>query len=72
MGPVGITVGPDRALWFAGYTSNEIGRLTPTGELSRYPVPTAESRPYHLVTGPDGALWFTEIQGNKIGRLRLQ
>jgi hypothetical protein len=67
---LGITVGPDLAIWFTGFNSNEIGRMTLNGDLTRYPVPTHKGTPYQIRTGPDGALWFTEIDGNMIGRLR--
>jgi virginiamycin B lyase len=67
--PVGITTGPDRALWFAENHTNEIGRLTTTGSFSAYPIPTRNSAPNYIAQGPDGALWFTEGGGDKIGRI---
>lgn len=39
--PESIAAGPDGAMWFTEYASNKIGRLTPSGELTHYPVPTA-------------------------------
>ena len=72
MGPVHLTVGPDGAIWFTGYSSNEIGRMTPDGVLTdRYPVPTPDSQPYQIVIGPDGAIWFTEIQGDSSAGIQL-
>jgi virginiamycin B lyase len=68
---VGITAGPDGAIWFCGFGSNEIGRITVDGTVERFPVPTPKSVPYHIVPGPDGALWFTEQEANKIGRLEI-
>jgi virginiamycin B lyase len=68
-GPVGITSGPDRALWFTEYWANNIGRITPAGKLSLYPVPTAFCGANYIAAGPDGALWFTELAGGKIGRI---
>ncbi len=38
-------------------------------QITEFPVPTAQSRPYTIVPGPDGNLWFTESNGNKIGRI---
>jgi streptogramin lyase len=49
--PNGITTGPDGALWFTEYTTNNVGGITTAGG----------------VTEPPGALWFTENGGNKIG-----
>jgi virginiamycin B lyase len=67
-GPVHLAAGPDGAVWFTEFNSNQLGRLTPDGQFSEYPVPTAKSNPYHPILAPDGAIWFTEIAGNKIGR----
>jgi len=73
--PTGITVGPDGALWFGEYFGpygsggNNIGRITMSGEVTQYPIPTADSYPTSITTGQDGALWFTELLGNKIGRI---
>jgi virginiamycin B lyase len=78
--PGSIVSGPDGALWFtlgvdpynpAISTVNKIGRLTPDGQFSVYPIPTLDSDPSagDIALGPDGALWFTEYRGNKIGRI---
>ena len=67
--PLGITSGPDGALWFTEYSGNQIGRITTAGVITEYLVPTAYSDPYGITLGPDGALWFTEYSGNKIGRI---
>ncbi len=77
---VGITVGPDRNLWYPATFSSgfaEIQRMSVTGQiLSRAPVPTRYADPSRLITGPDGNVWFTEqgaVGGNKqpgkIGRV---
>jgi virginiamycin B lyase len=75
--PVGITAGPDGALWFTQYGG--IGRIT-TGTsptVTHYPLPqTYINQPEPIIAGPDGALWFGENkQGftggtNQIGRLQ--
>jgi len=36
--PRGITAGQDGNLWFA--ESNNIGRITPSGSITTFPVPT--------------------------------
>jgi hypothetical protein len=68
-GPGGIAVGPDGALWFAEGSGNKIGRITVSGAITEFPVPTAMSGPVGIAAGSDGALWFTEGSGNKIGRI---
>jgi hypothetical protein len=64
-----ITAGPDGALWFTEQNANRIGRITTSGTITSFPVPTPESEPEGIVAGPDGALWFTESRANNIGRI---
>lgn len=54
--PGTIVAGPDGALWFAEGEGNRIGRITVTGTLTEFPVPT----PFGQPVGPDGNLWFTD------------
>jgi len=69
---VGIVVGEDNALWLAGYTSNEIVRMSSDGQVTdRYPIPTPKAGVLLVVVGADGNIWFNEDAGNKIGRLDL-
>src|SRR6476469_4297796 len=69
-GPVGITAGPDGALWFTESFANRIGRITTNGVISEFPLPVAGSAPVAITRGPDGALWFTETSTTRsaIGR----
>ncbi len=69
--PVGITAGPDGALWFTGNGANssKIGRITTAGVITEFLLPTANSGPNSITTAPDGALWFTESGTSKIGRI---
>jgi len=64
-----ITLGPDGALWFAETVAGKIGRITTSGVITEYSIPTANSYPYGITTGSDGALWFTEVSAQKIGRI---
>jgi virginiamycin B lyase len=68
-GPSGITFGQDGALWFTETEGNKVGRMTTTGRITEFTIPTPGSEPGEIVAGPDGALWFTEFAGNKIGRI---
>lgn len=67
--PLGITPGPDGALWFTEFGADKIGRVTTAGAFSEFPLPTANAGPLSIVTGPDGNLWFTEYNANQIGRI---
>ena len=69
VGPESITTGPDGNLWFTEGRGNTIGRITPTGLISRFIIANAVSGPHGITAGPDGNLWFTERTGNAIGRI---
>src|SRR5262249_40697056 len=43
--PGSITVGPDGNLWFTQPSVDQIGRITPAGQVSVFPVPTEFSEP---------------------------
>jgi streptogramin lyase len=60
-----ISLARDGNLWFnAGFTSDQVGRITPTGTVS-YPV-TSAAGPVNtgaLANGADGNLWFCDPVG---------
>ena len=62
---------PDGNLWFTEFIANKIGRITPTGTITEFNVPTSSSDPIGITAGPDGNLWFTERSGNKLGRVTI-
>jgi streptogramin lyase len=66
--PEAITAGPDGNLWFTEFFGNKIGRITPGGTITEFPL-AASSGPSGIIAGPDGNLWFTEYSGGKIGRI---
>jgi streptogramin lyase len=78
--PRAITEGPDGNLWFTAehYLGNEggppqsvevVGRLTPTGQVSEFPLAGKELGLSAITGGPDGNVWFTESAANRIGRV---
>ena len=72
--PGGIVVGPDGALWFYETGTNQIGRISTEGQITEFPISTANaSQPNQgfLGVGPDGAIWFTENRSFSLGRLTL-
>ena len=56
-----------------------VGRISPQGIMTEFPLPTAEGNrmgapdmgavPRGIVAGPDGAMWFTESGADQIGRI---
>jgi virginiamycin B lyase len=67
--PAGIVTGPDGALWITESAANKIVRMTTSGSVTEFPLPTPNAHPTRITVGSDGALWFTEIQANAIGRI---
>src|SRR5262249_36294054 len=51
--------------WFTETAANKIGRITPTGSITEFPLPEIVN-PTRIALGADGNLWFT---GSKIGRI---
>jgi len=48
---------------------NKIGRVTTSGAIKEYRLPTPDSRPFGITLGPDRNIWFAEWKGNKIGKI---
>jgi streptogramin lyase len=67
-----VAVGPDGALWFPSPLpmsfAPSLGRIGTGGQVTQFPLPSANSNPGALVTGPDGAIWFVDAGTNTIGR----
>jgi RHS repeat-associated protein len=68
-GPVGMTVGSDGNLWFLEHNAGQVGRITPAGAITEFPMPPGSGSPTYIVGGPDGNLWFTA--GQNIWRITL-
>jgi len=68
-----ITAGPNGTIWFTEYgpNGNNIGRITLSGTVTEFSIPTKNSQPSAIAAAPDGNLWFTEENpnANKIGRI---
>jgi virginiamycin B lyase len=56
-GPIAITVGPDRAMWFTSERTRSVGRMTTQGSVS---VHATSVTPGAVTLGPDGAVWFVD------------
>ncbi|MHB1534556.1 MAG: virginiamycin B lyase family protein [Acidimicrobiales bacterium] len=64
--PRQITAGPGGNLWFTEQVADKIGRITPSGTITEFPLPTGNAGPARITAGPDGNLWFTEQNANQI------
>ncbi|GAA0707333.1 virginiamycin B lyase family protein [Dokdonella soli] len=78
--PSGITSGRDGNLWFAElrcagcdphtpFFAGTVGKITTSGVITEFAVPTYSSSPDGIATGPDGNAWFTERWSGNIGRV---
>jgi sugar lactone lactonase YvrE len=56
-------------LWFTESAANNVARITTSGIITEYPIPTSGSVPSEIAAGPDGYLWVTEYQGNKVAKV---
>lgn len=77
-GPCATTVTPGGTDWFVEWATSRIGRVTPDGKLSEFPIPQAGPQvtlpstlptdiPCSITQGGDGNLYFTNGIANQIG-----
>jgi virginiamycin B lyase len=71
-----LVEGPDGNIWFTSLLGvdapawDDIGRITPSGTISLFRIPTFNAVPESLVGGPDWSIWFGEhAEAGKIGRI---
>lgn len=72
--PTGIAPGPDETMWFTdqGHNSsgdNLIGRVSSSGAITEFALPSGAGRPTAIAEGADGNMWFTEPGLNRIGEI---
>jgi streptogramin lyase len=65
--PLGIALGPDGNMWFAESVGNKIGRITPSGQITEFPLATAQSYPNYVLAGPRGRMYFGEPGTAQLG-----
>lgn len=66
--PSSIANGPDGNIWITD--GDGIARVTPSGDVTVFPLATPNNTADSIVAGPDGNLWFVDEGANKIGRIR--
>lgn len=55
--PDSIAAAPDGNLWFTE-SANRIGRITPTGRITYFPLPQGFESAMQMTAGRNGTLWF--------------
>src|SRR5262249_35001296 len=65
--PWEIVGGPDGNIWFTELFGQKIGRITPAGVFTEFPVP--HSSPAGITAGPDGFLWFSYLGTAEVDRM---
>ena len=69
IGAVAITTGPDGNLWWVENQADRVGRITTTGSVTEFPMPSEDGQANGIAVGPDGNLYFTEEAGDRIGQV---
>jgi virginiamycin B lyase len=78
IGPGDITAGVDGNLWFLELDGrmddrmvdgNRVARITPSGVVTEFVIPTPHSGPINIAVGPDKNIWFTGR--DKLGRVTM-
>ena len=75
-GPGDITAGADGHMWFVELAGrmdglepdgNRVGRISMTGEVTEFPIPSPGGTPINIAVGPDRSVWYTK--GGSLGRV---
>jgi virginiamycin B lyase len=67
-GPYGIALDQHGNAWGTLQSGNRLVRISTTGEITEFEVPTPGSSPTDVVVDGAGSVWFLEFRGNKIGK----
>lgn len=65
----GVVFGSDKAYWFGQFASNNLGRLTTTGQYTELGGFPANSGPRQITAGKNRTLWVTLDTADRIGRV---
>ena len=67
--PQYIAKGSDGNYWYTQSGASRIARMTPSGAVTEFALPSSGSNPFDIVAGADGNIWFTELDAGRIGRI---
>lgn len=56
-------------VWFAETADSRIGRISPGGQILRFPLPSRFAQPYRIACASDGSVWFTEVGIGKLAHM---
>jgi streptogramin lyase len=66
--PRALTAGPDGNVWFVAERPAAVGRISPSGAVTTFPL---GAEPSAIATGPGGDLWFTMPEVGRVGRITV-
>ena len=69
--PYAICAGPDGNIWFTDLSATALGRVTPNGQVTAFPIPTGMSFPAGIAAAADGNIWFGEEFAPHLGRVSI-
>jgi len=66
--PFGIAVDAQGTVWTTLQNANKLVRISTSGEISAFEVPTRHSGPGDVAVDATGAVWVLELSANKVAR----
>ena len=66
-----LTGGSDGNVWFSTYETASVGRITPTGDITYFPIPAKDEFPGSMTAGPDNNIWLCTNDGGSVLKIAL-
>lgn len=66
-----ITTGPDENLWFTEWGGAQIGRITSSGNITKFSGPLNSAYDKGIAAGVDGKIWFTDPGNDEVGKISV-
>lgn len=67
-----LTIGPDGTVWFIETEADQVGRITPGGEITELPLYGPSDgyiRPSSVTAAPDGSVWVSATLARRLARV---
>ena len=68
VGPFGVAVDAQGAVWATLQHANKLIRISPSGEIAEFVLPTRNSAPGDVAVDGSGSVWVLELNANKVAR----